>query len=98
MFHDTAARGYRIAQCNVTAAERPHPRPPQRHADRAAGRDRILAAALVTMKCITGPLRHVSRRASVSWCQAGRSLCLIRVDFEGAIMTIGVLALVGVTP
>jgi phosphoglycerate dehydrogenase-like enzyme len=41
---------------------------------------------------------NVSRSEFLSWCQAGRSLCLVRLGFEGAIMTIDVLALVGVTP
>ena len=41
---------------------------------------------------------NVSRSELLSWCQAGRELCLVRFGFEGAIMTIGVLALVGVTP
>jgi hypothetical protein len=72
MFHDTAVRVYRMAQCNVTAAERPYPRQSQRNADREAGRDGVLSAALVTAKLITVQLLNVSRSECLSWCQAGR--------------------------
>jgi hypothetical protein len=44
------------------AAERPYSRPPQRHADREAWRDCVLAAELVTAKLITVQLLKVSRR------------------------------------
>jgi hypothetical protein len=75
------------------AAERPYPRPPQRNADREAGRDCALSAELFTAKRITVQLPKVSRRACLSWCRAGRSWCLVHFGFGGAIMTIGVLAL-----
>src|SRR5712691_11789821 len=68
------------------------------NADREAGRDCVLSAEIVTADLITGKLLNVSRSELWSWCQAGRYLCLVRCGFEGAIMTIGVLALVGVTP
>jgi hypothetical protein len=44
------------------AAERPYPRPPQRNADREAGRDGVLSAELVTAKRITVTRLKVSRR------------------------------------
>ena len=53
MFHDTAARVYRSAPCNVTVAERPYRRPPQGKADREAGRGCVLSVELVTTKLIT---------------------------------------------
>src|SRR5712691_3649788 len=68
------------------------------NADREAGRDCVLSAEIVTATLLTVKLLNGSRSACVSWCQAGRYLCLVRCGVEGAIMTIGVLALVGVTP
>ena len=72
MRHDTVARVYRIAQCNVTAAKRSYHRQPQMHAAREAGRDCVQAAELVTAKLLTVKLLNGSWSALWSWCQAGR--------------------------
>src|SRR5262249_25530963 len=44
------------------------------------------------------PKSATMRSAFWSGCQDGRALCRVRLSFEGAIMAIGVLALVGVNP
>jgi hypothetical protein len=43
-------------------------------------------------------VERVSRSVVLSWGHAGRDVCLVRCGCEGALMTIDVLALVGVTP
>src|SRR5262249_51194172 len=76
----------------------PDHRQPQMHADRDAGRYGVLSAERVTVQLLTVKRLHGSRSAFVSWCHADRAWCLVRCGCEGALMTIGVLALVGVTP